>query len=128
MVPDFLLTLAATAATMAAVFFATSFLGSSLIVGDAGRALARLFAAALLISGFFMLVLALGLLRDERSDPGHYVVPALVGAVMGSAESAVFLLAEDRLLLVPFVLLVFILRPVRRQAGKTFLRQQGRPR
>src|SRR5437016_5774119 len=68
-VPDFILMLATVAWTMAVVFLAASFMSDDVTSGEAGRVLARLFAGALFASGFFMLLFALALLRDDRGDP-----------------------------------------------------------
>ena len=84
--PDLLFAIAAMAGAMAVVFFIASFSDDAVTAGDAGRALARLFAASLAISGALIFLLGFLLLRDERGQADHYVVPAIVGGVAGVME------------------------------------------
>jgi hypothetical protein len=114
-VPDFLFAVGTGLLTMAVVFFAASFVHDDLSAGDAGTTLARIFAATLLLSALFLFILGLLLLRADRNRLDHYLLPIGLGVVIGLLESWFFL--EPRgafLLLVPLVLLVFVLRPVRR--------------
>lgn len=119
-VPDILFAFAATAWAMAATFLVASFLPGDATAGDAGRALARIFAAALFLSGLFVFLLGVGLLRDDRWQADHYRVPLVVGAVVGVLDAVLFLWPAGNLLFLPFVLIVFALRPVRRQLARWF--------
>jgi len=116
--PDFLFALATAAWTMAVTFFVASFIDDNVTAGDAGRALARLFAVALLLAGLFVFALGFGLLRGERGRADHYVVPLLLGVVIGGAEATLFLWPASNFLFAPFVLLVFVFRPVRRHLSR----------
>ena len=42
----------------------------------------------------------------------------VVGFIIGALEAVLFLWPADELLIVPFVLLVFVLRPVRRRVSR----------
>ncbi len=117
-VPDLLLAVAVTCWSMGAIFFIASFFNANVTAGEAGRILARLFAAALVVTGLFLALLGWGLLRDERTRADHYVVPVLVGLLIGSVESAMFLWPAGKFLFAPFVLLIFVFRPVRRQISR----------
>ena len=114
-VPDFLFACAAALGTMAAVFFVASFVHEDLSQGDAGTQIARIFAATLLLSGLLLGLLGMLLLRDRANRSDHVIVPVAVGVLVGGLESWLFL--EPRgaiLLLLPMILLVFALRPVRK--------------
>lgn len=117
-VPDMVFALATVAWTMALVFLVTSFLPNDVTEGDAGRWLARIFAAALFISGLFLFSLGVGLLRDDRWQADHYVVPMGIGAIIGVLEAVLFLWPAGNLLPFPFILLIFALRPVRRMVSR----------
>lgn len=113
---------------MAMVFFAASFFDGDVTAGDAGRILARMFAAALLVAGLFMFLLALVLLRDDRDRAGHIVFPVAVGIAMGLLASLLFLELYFELLFLPFLLLIVVFRPVRRRifARRTAARPAAR--
>jgi len=117
-VPDLLLALAVSCWTMGAVFFVASFFNANVTAGEAGRVLARFFAAALIVTGVFLALLGWGLLRDERARADHYVVPMLVGLIIGGIESAMFLWPAGNFLVAPFLLLIFVFRPVRRHISR----------
>ena len=117
-VPDLLFALAFSCWTMGAVFFVASFFNANVTAGEAGRILARFFAAALAVTGLFLALLAWGLLRDERTRADHYVVPVLVGVVIGGIESAMFLWPAANFLFAPFLLLIFVFRPVRKHISR----------
>ncbi len=117
-VPDLLFALTAAAWTMAVTFFIASFLSDEVTAGEAGRLLARLFALALFITGLFMGLLGFGLLRDERDQADHYTVPVAVGIIIGGIEAVMFLIPTGEFLWAPFVLLVFVFRPVRRHLSR----------
>jgi hypothetical protein len=117
-VPDFFFAVGMALLTMAVIFFIASFVHEDLSAGDAGTMLARLFAATLLLSSLFLFILGVLLLRSDRKGLDHYVLPLAIGAVIGALESWLFL--EPRgalLLLLPFLLLIFVLRPVRRRVS-----------
>ena len=124
-VPDVIFTLAAAGLTMAVIFFVASFTNGNITEGEAGQVLARLFAGALALTAGFGFLLGILLLRGERRRRDHYVVPALLGAVIGVLEAVLFLIPAAGLLWVPFVLLVFAFRPVRRQVARLLRRQPG---
>lgn len=117
-VPDILFTLTSAAWTMAVIFVVASFTDSDVTSGTPGRLLARMFAAALFASGLFVGLLGLGLLRDERGDSSHFVFPVLLGVVIGGLEAFLFLRPAESLLWLPFLLLIFALRPVRSGLGR----------
>jgi len=124
-VPDLLFAMAATGWTMGAVFTAASFVDSDITAGEAGVALARLFSGALAVCALFAFLLGLVLLRDDRGRGDHYVTPMTVGALMGTAEAALFLWPADRLLFAPLVLTVFAFRPVRRLVARRLRPARG---
>jgi hypothetical protein len=112
--PDFLFAVAAMGVAMAAVFVAASFSDDNLTAGEAGQQLARLFAASLFASAALIFLLGFLLLRDERNQADHYVIPVAVGLAAGAMEAFFFLEPAGMWLLAPFALLVLALRPVRR--------------
>jgi len=113
------------AAAMAAVFFIASYSDDAVTAGDAGRMLARLFAGSLVASGSLLFLLGFLLLRDERGQADHYIVPAIVGTVAGIMEASFFLDPAGAWLLAPVALLVLSLRPVRRSLTGLFRRGGG---
>ena len=116
--PDFLIGLAAALAGMAALMVFASFADDSLSEDSAGRALARIFAAALSLSALFITALALILLRGDRDRADHYIVPVIVGVLIGALEGYLFLNpGEPLLLLLPLLLFVFCSRSLRRKLG-----------
>lgn len=117
-VPDVLFACGAVAWTMAFVFFVASFFDEEVTAGDAGRVLARIFAGALFLSGLFIILLGVALLRDDRSRLDHYVFPICLGMVVGALEAYLFLLPAGEWLFAPLLLLVFAIRPVRRLFGR----------
>lgn len=118
-VPDILFAVAATTWAMAAVFTVASVVDRDITSGAAGVALARMFAGALAVCGLFAFLLGLVLLRGDRGEADHYMTPMLLGLVMGGAEAALFLWHAGVLLLTPFILIVFVFRPVRRMVART---------
>ena len=119
-VPDLLFACAAVAWAMAAVFVASSFFDPGVTLGEPGKLLARIFAGMLALTGIFLFLLGLVLLRDEKDHIDHYATPMAVGALAGAIEGVLFLWPAENLLALPFVLLVFSLRPVRRRLSRTF--------
>jgi len=113
-VPDFLFALAMTAWVMAAIFVVATFTSDQLSAGDAGTDLARLFAGALTLAGVCGFLIGVLLLRGERNQADHYVFPLALGAFIGAAEAFLFLVPAPALLFAPFLLLIFVFRPVRR--------------
>ncbi|MGE0598753.1 MAG: hypothetical protein AB7J35_02870 [Dehalococcoidia bacterium] len=123
-VPDLLFAIGMIMLTMGFVFFMSSFFDDDLSAGDAGTVLARLFAGLLAISALLTFLMGILLLRDDRRRADHYVVPLIVGAIIGGIESSFFLNPRSPVLLViPLLLLVFVLRPIRR--GLAGLAQRG---
>jgi hypothetical protein len=123
-VPDLLFAFGMCLLVMAFVFFAASFTDEDLSSGDAGTDLARIFAGTLLISALCAFAMGTLLLRDDRNQLDHYVTPLIVGAIIGGLEATAFLNPAGPLwLLAPFLLFIFVLRPVRR----TVSRLAGRP-
>ena len=126
-VPDFMFALGAATLTMAAVFFAASFVHEDLSNGDAGTQLARIFAATLTLSSVFLFLLGMLLLRADRNKLEHYLLPLTIGLVIGLLESWMFLYPKSPiLLLAPLFLLFLLLRPIRRWFSGMF--QGGRAR
>lgn len=122
-VPDFLFSLAAAAWTMAVVFVVASFVDDDVTAGEPGTLLARMFAAALTLSGVFGFLLGLILLRDELRQRDHYITPMLLGIAMGALVAILFLLPSNTFVLAPFVLLVFVFRPLRKRIARLFGRR-----
>lgn len=127
-IPDLLIAVATIGWTMAALFLIASFSNSNVTAGDAGPLLARVFAAALATCATFVLVIGLALLRDERTEPDHYVVPVSVGVLAGAVITGLFLQAAGAWIFAPLLLLVLVARPVRRLAGRVFGRRPGEER
>lgn len=123
-VPDILFCLAAAALTMAAIFVITSFTNDDGLGGDAGKTLARAFAAALAFSGLFVGALGFGLLRDDRGDVERYVFPIALGILIGGIEAMLFLAHATSWIWVPFLLVLLAVRPVRKLGAR--LLGQGR--
>lgn len=116
--PDVLFAMGAMAWAMALIFAFASFLSDNVTAGDAGRMLARVFAAALFVSGLFVILLGVALLRDDRANIEHYVVPMSIGTAAGALEAYLFLLPAGEWLWAPPILLVLALRPVRSGFGR----------
>ncbi len=113
-VPDLLFAIGAAAWGMGAVFAAATFINKDLTAGDAGAALARIFAVTLAIMGAFVFGLGFLLLRDERAQADHFRVPVILGLLVGLAEATLFLHPAGALVYVPPLFLLFALRPFRR--------------
>lgn len=125
-VPDLLYAIGMAMLTMGAVFFIASFTNDDLSNGDVGTDLARIFAACLGLSAILTFLMGFLLLRDDRGRADHYRVPLVAGGVIGGMESAMFLNPRSAvLLLAPFLLLFFVLRPVRRGLAR-MLGSKGR--
>ena len=107
-----LVAFAATAWAMGVTLLVVS-LFSQLTPGNAGPILARLFGAALVLCGFFLMGLGIALMRDERHDGTHYRVPSVVGALAGLLEIALILNTAGYLLALPGLLLIFVVPPLR---------------
>ncbi|MEP7215986.1 MAG: hypothetical protein ABI782_07005 [Anaerolineaceae bacterium] len=124
-VPDLIFTVAFTGWTMAVIFLASSFFDDDVTAGEAGQVLARLFAGALALTSALGFVLGLLLLRDQRGQRDHYVVPALLGITIGVLEAFLFLWAAAALLFAPFLLLIFAFRGVRRTISRSLTKRSG---
>ena len=114
-VPDLLFALATVGWTMAVVFVVASFVDDNLTVGEAGKVLARLFAGALAVASGFTFLLGLVLLRNDRNQADHFLAPMGIGVLTGVLASLLFLTLQFRLLFLPFLLLILVIRPVRRR-------------
>jgi hypothetical protein len=123
-VPDLAFALAAAAWTMAVIFFVGSFFDDDITSGEAGEILARFFAGSLAVAGAMFFLLGVALLRDERGQADHYVVPMAIGVIAGGIEALLFLAPAGSYLWLPFLLLVFALRPLRRAIARIV---RGRP-
>jgi len=119
-IPDLLFALASAAWTMSIVFVVASFIDKETTAGEPGTWLARLFSAALTLSGIFGFLLGLILLRDELRQADHFVTPMIIGAIIGGIEAMLFLWPADGFLLAPFLLLIFVFRPIRRRIARLF--------
>ena len=91
-----------------------TFMGDGVIVGDAGRDLARLLAALTGAAAFLTLLMAISLVLPDRRRTDHYVVPFIVGMSVGAAVALMLLDDAGRTAIVPLLFLVLALRPVRR--------------
>ena len=127
-VPDLIFALAFTGWTMALVFLIASFSNDDVTEGDAGKILARLFAAALALTSAFGFALGLLLLRGERRTRDHYVVPAIIGLTIGLLEAWLFLLPAAAFLFAPFLLVIFAFRGVRRAISRSVRNRRGATR
>lgn len=116
-VPDLLITFSAIGWSMAAVIAAASFADESITSGEAGQMLARAFAGALGVSALFIFLLAVAALGEDRGRAEHYTLPVPLGVLIGIPEALLFLAPAGRLLPLPFVLLLLLVRPVRRLLG-----------
>ena len=123
--PGLLIAFAAAAGGMAAALTMATLVGG-VIDDDTGRALARLFAAALAIAGGLLFAMAVLWLNDDRGNSEHYWAPAFIGAVVGVAEAWLFLAGFTGLLWLPPLFLVLALRPVRHAAAR-ILRRGSQP-
>ena len=124
-VPDLIFTLAFAGWTMALIFLASSFFDDDVTAGEAGKILARLFAGALALTSVFGFALGLLLLRNQRGQRDHYVVPAFLGVAIGVLEAFLFLWAAAAVLFAPFLLLIFAFRGVRRAISRSLTRRSG---
>lgn len=124
-VPDLIFTLAFAGWTMALIFLASSFFDDDITAGEAGKVLARLFAGALALTSAFGFLLGLLLLRNQRRQRDHYVVPAFLGVGIGVLEAFLFLWAAAAVLFAPFLLLIFAFRGVRRAISRSLTRRSG---
>ena len=116
--PDLLFAIGAAGWSMAFVLFIASFMDDNVTAGDAGRLLARIFAGALFISGLFVILLGLSLMRSTELHLEDYIFPVSLGVVVGALEAWLFLLPAGQWLFLPMLLLVFALRPVRSRIGQ----------
>jgi hypothetical protein len=98
---------------MAGIFLIATYTHDALNDGTAGTDLARLFAATLAVAGVCSFLIGILLLRDERGDSRHYVLPMALGGVIGTTEALFFLRPAPALLFAPFLLLIFVFRPFR---------------
>lgn len=114
-VPDVLFALATVGWTMAIVFVVASFTDDNITVGEAGKVLARLFAGALAVASGFTFLLGLVLLRNDRNQADHLLAPMAIGVLTGLLASMLFLTLQFRLLFLPFLLLLLVVRPIRRR-------------
>ncbi|GAB4328171.1 MAG: hypothetical protein Kow0010_11970 [Dehalococcoidia bacterium] len=106
--------------TMAAILLAASFTGGDLIPGEAGRALARIFAGLLFGTGVFTFLAGYSMLGDERGYSDHYVVPVIVGMGAGALEGMLVLSDAGNWLVAPFFMLLLALPLARRAARGAF--------
>jgi hypothetical protein len=121
LVPEPLICVAIALGVMGLIFMGFSFFGI-FAEGDAGRTLARLFAASLIISGFLLFLLGFGLLGEVRGKNSYYAVPTLLGAIIGVSAAALFVSGTGKLVMVPFALAILAIRPFR----TAFTRGKGR--
>lgn len=87
---DVTVALGACAIALAAALGTASVVSSDLVGGGAGPALARLFAAALAISGGFAILLG-GLISPEPVSVATAALPLAAGTAGGLLEAALFL-------------------------------------
>lgn len=114
-VPDVLFAIGMALLTMAVIFFLATLFDESLSRGDVGTTLARAFAGTLAVSAIFAFLLGILLLRGDRNQVDRYRTPLLLGAIIGALDAWLFLDARPMVILaLPWALLFFALRPVRR--------------
>ena len=123
-----LLTLGSAAWVMGGAFFVASFGDNNVTADDAGRQLAQLFAATLLLAGTFTFMLGVGLLHGERGKANRYIVPLAVGAAVGTLETVLFFAAAGVLLLAPYALIVLVFHPLRHLPTRVMHRRHERTR
>ncbi len=116
LVPEPLICIAIALGVMGVIFLVFSFTGV-FAEGDVGKTLARLFAGSLFLSGLLIFLLGFGLLADKRGDNHYYVVPTILGVVIGIVAASLFVINVGEYVLAPFALAVFALRPFRRAFG-----------
>lgn len=116
--PDIVFTLAAAAAVMAGIFAAASFLMPDLSRGDAGTDLARVFAAFLALAAVCLGAAGVLLSAGSNDRASHVIAPSVIGAAIGVSESLILLRPAPALIPVPFILLLFALRPIRRSLAR----------
>jgi hypothetical protein len=112
--PDPLFAISLTLFTLASVLFWATFMGDGVIVGDAGRDLARLLAGLTGAAAVLTLLMAIMLVIPDRSRSDHYVVPFIVGMSVGAAVALLLLSDAGKTAMLPFPFLLLSLRPIRR--------------
>ena len=55
------------------------------------------------------------LLRNDRNQADHFLAPMGIGVLTGLLASLLFLTLQFRLLFLPFLLLILVVRPIRRR-------------
>lgn len=100
-VADVVITLAFAAMTMAAAFGAVSMTGAAVPEGEAGRELARLFAASLALVGFVTFLLGIALLRENGHIGLRLLYAGALGLLIGIVQTVVFLESPGYLLALP---------------------------
>lgn len=103
---------------MAGIFAAASFLMPDLSRGDAGTDLARVFAAFLALAAVCLGAAGVLLSAGSNDRASHVIAPSGIGAAIGVAESLILLRPAPALIAVPFILLLFALRPIRRSLAR----------
>lgn len=111
--PDVLIAFAFAGFTMAAVFFAASFLGTAIADGEAGPGLARIFAGTLAFAAFVVLLLGIALLRESQYITVRIAFAFLLGGITGLLLSILFLNLAGAWTFAPLALLVLSIRPLR---------------
>ena len=94
-------------------------MGDGVIVGDAGRSLARLLAGLTAAAALLTLLTAIALVLPDRRRSDHYVVPFVVGMSVGAAAALMLLGDAGRTAILPFPFLLLSLRPIRRLIAYT---------
>ncbi len=117
--PDPLFAVSLTCFTLASVLFWATFMGDGVIVGDAGRSLARLLAGLTAAAALLTLLTAIALVLPDRRRSDHYVVPFVVGMSVGAAAALMLLGDAGRTAILPFPFLLLSLRPIRRLIAYT---------
>lgn len=102
-----------TALSMALVLVAGSFM-DNVVAGEAGTTLAQIFGGLLGLGGILLVLAGVAALGEERGQADHYAVPIMAGMAAGTFTTLFILSASPgTVMLLPLLLLIFALRPVR---------------
>lgn len=111
--PDLLMAFAFGGWAMAIVLVGGSFFDDAIVAGEAGPALARLFAASVAFASLLVFLLGVAMLRERRAIGLRIAFAFVVGALGGSLETLLLLNAPGVWMLAPVALVALVIRPVR---------------
>lgn len=119
-IPDLLFAVTAACWTMAVVFAVITLTTDQVGGGRAGVTIARIFAGTLAFTGLLLFLLGVSILGEHRNRADHYIVPMLIGVVVGLLEAALLLAGSPEAMVLPPLALLLALRPVRRAFSAIF--------